>query len=187
MVSLASLWLPIVLSAVAVFVVSSVLHMVLTYHRSDYRPLPSEAETLASLRRLSLTPALYHFPYCPSSKEMGTAEMQAKLKEGPVGLLAVMPNGPMSMGKFLGQWMGYCLLVSLVVGYLAGVTTPAGAEALHVFRVVGTAGLLAYCFANVVDSIWKGYPWGVTCKHMIDGAIYALVAAGVFAWLWPAG
>jgi hypothetical protein len=186
MVPIVSLWLPIVLAAVAVFVVSSILHMVLTYHRSDYRQLPSEAETLAVLRRLALAPALYNFPYCASSKEMGTPETQAKLEEGPVGLMAVMPNGPKSMGGFLGQWFGYCLLVSLFIGYLAGIDVAPGADAMHVFRVVGTAALLAYALSNIVDSIWKGYPWGVTAKHMLDGAIYALVTAGVFAWLWPA-
>ena len=37
-----ALWLPIVVSAVLIFFASFVLHMVLTYHWSDYRRLPDE-------------------------------------------------------------------------------------------------------------------------------------------------
>ena len=40
MTPLSALWLPIVLSAVIVFVASSIMHMVLPYHRSDYHKLP---------------------------------------------------------------------------------------------------------------------------------------------------
>ena len=42
MVSVTALWLPILLSAVIVFVASSIIHMVLPFHRKDYRPVPSE-------------------------------------------------------------------------------------------------------------------------------------------------
>ncbi len=37
MVSLMSLWIPILVSAVIVFVLSSIIHMVLPYHRTDLR------------------------------------------------------------------------------------------------------------------------------------------------------
>ena len=36
MVGLAALWLPILLSAVIVFVASSLIHMVSGWHKSDY-------------------------------------------------------------------------------------------------------------------------------------------------------
>jgi hypothetical protein len=186
MVAIASLWLPIVLAAVAVFIVSSILHMVLTYHRSDYRPLPDERETLAGLRRAAAAPGLYQFPHCGSPKEMGTPEMMAKFEEGPVGILTLMPNRPMGLGRFLGLWFGYCLLVSFFLAYVASRTVAPGTDYLQVFRVVGTVGFLAYGLSNVVDSIWKAYPWSVTCKHVFDGLLYALVSAGVFGWLWPA-
>jgi hypothetical protein len=185
MVGIASLWLPIVLAAVAVFIVSSILHMVLTYHRSDYRALPDERETLAGLRKVAAAPGLYQFPHC-NPKEMGTPETIAKFKEGPVGILTLMPNQAMGLGKFLGQWFGYCLVVSFFLAYLAGRTVAPGTDYLAVFRVVGTAGFMVYGLANVVDSIWKAYPWGVTAKHIFDGLLYALVSAGVFGWLWPA-
>ena len=53
MLTLASLWLPIVLAAVAVFVVSSLIHMVFRWHASDYRKLSNEDEVreIASIAR----------------------------------------------------------------------------------------------------------------------------------------
>ena len=47
---LADLWLPIVLSAVLVFVVSSILHMVIPIHKGDYKKLPGEDQVLESMR-----------------------------------------------------------------------------------------------------------------------------------------
>src|SRR5688572_27097647 len=103
MVAVSSLWLPILLSAVAVFVLSSILHMVLPFHRKDYRQLPNEAETRAALRKAGLSPGLYHFPWAPSPKEMGSPEIVAKFNEGPVGMVIAMPSGPPVMAKFMGQ------------------------------------------------------------------------------------
>ena len=184
-VPVASLWLPILLSAVAVFVVSSILHMVLPYHRKDYRQVPNEGEAMATLRKGGLTPGLYHFPWGNNPKEMSSPEMVARLKEGPVGILAVMPSGPMNMGKFLGLWFVYTLLVSLFVGYLLACTLGAGTEAMHVFRVASAAAFLSFALPYFADSIWKAYPWGVSVKSMFDGLLYSLAAGGVFAWLWP--
>ena len=50
MVPLTSLWLPILLSAVVVFAASSIIHMVLPYHRNDFKKLPDEEGFLAALR-----------------------------------------------------------------------------------------------------------------------------------------
>jgi hypothetical protein len=185
MVPITSLWLPILASAVFVFVVSSILHMVLKYHQTDYRELPDEAETLAALRKAGVTPGLYHFPYCPTPKEMGTEEMVAKFKQGPVGLMTVMPPGPMAMGKYLTMWFVYSVLVSFFTAYLCGHTLAAGAEYLTVSRVAGTVAFMAYGVGQLVDSVWKGAPWGNTLKNVFDGLVYALVTGGAFGWLWP--
>jgi len=184
MVALSALWLPIVVAAVLVFVVSSLVHMALRYHQSDYRQLPSEAQTIEALRSASLTPGTYTFPYC-QHKDMGTPEMIAKYEKGPVGLMTVMPNGAPAMGKYLGMWFAYCLLVGVFVAYLAGHTLAPGTHYRAVFRVTGTAAFLAYGLSQLVDSIWKGQPASATLKHVFDGLLYALVSAGAFGWLWP--
>lgn len=185
MVYLTALWIPIVLSAVVVFVASSIMHMVLPYHKSDYKKLPSEDSLLEALRRASLPPGTYFFPHCGEMKEMKSPAMMEKFKKGPVGLMTVMPSGPPAMSKGLVMWFVYCLAISFFVAYLTGRTVSAGAEYLAVFRVAGTAGFLAYAAAHATDSIWKGQAWATTIKFLFDGLVYGLLTAGVFGWLWP--
>lgn len=184
LVPLASLWLPIVLSAVIVFVVSSILHMVLTYHRSDYHPLPDEDRFLDGLRPGNLKRGLYVFPYC-LPKDMKSPAMIEKYKRGPVGFLMIMPSGPPAMPKFLALWIGFCILVGVFVAYLTGHTVAPGAHYRAVFRVAGTAAFMAYGLGNFVNGIWRGQTWSTVIKEVIDGFIYALFTAGVFGWLWP--
>src|SRR5271169_299265 len=185
MVSITALWLPILLSAVIVFVASSIMHMVLPFHRSDYRKLPDEGKVTDALRAVGVTPGpVYSFPHC-THKDMKSPEVAEKFKRGPVGLLTVIPSGPPAMGKYLGQWFLYCVFVGIFVAYLTGRTLSSGTHYLIVFRVAGTTAFLGYAVAQIQDSIWKGQSWGVTTKHVFDGLIYALLTAGTFGWLWP--
>jgi hypothetical protein len=186
MTTLAALWLPILAAAVAVFIVSSIIHMVLPIHASDYRKLPDEESVLDAMRRTGVQPGQFMFP-CPASmQDMATPEMQAKFQRGPVGSLIVRPSGPMRMGAALLQWFFYCILVGVFVAYLTGLATAPGAAASHVFRVTATVALLGYAFWSIHDSIWKGLAWSTTAKFVFDGVAYALVTGAVFAWLWPA-
>jgi hypothetical protein len=111
--------------------------------------------------------------------------MTEKYKQGPVGLMTVVPNGPPAMPKFLGLWFAYCLIVGFFVAYLTGHTVAPGAHYLAVFRVVGTAAFLAYGLGNLSNGIWKGQPWSIVIKEVIDGLVYASLTAGTFGWLWP--
>jgi hypothetical protein len=181
---LSALWLPIVLSAVIVFVASSIMHMLLPYHRSDYKKLPDEDKVLPALRTAGLTRGLYVFPFC-THKEMKTPEAIAKYNQGPVGMMTVFPSGTPFIPKFLGQWIAYCLVISFFVAYLTAHTVASGSNYLQVFRVVGTAAFLAYGLGVMSNGIWKGMPWGFVMKEAIDGLIYALLTAGTFGWLWP--
>jgi len=184
MVTLAALWLPILLSAVIIFVASSIMHMVLPYHRSDYSPLPDEDKVLAALRPLSLRPGLYIFPHC-THKDMKSPAIIEKQKQGPVGFMTIVPNGPPALPKFLIQWFVYCLVIGFFTAYLAAHTVASGANYLVVFRVVGTAAFLAYGLGILSNGIWKCYPWSMVLKEAVDGLVYALLTAGTFGWLWP--
>ena len=184
MVSLIVLWLPILLSAVIVFVASSIIHMVLPYHRSEYHQLPDEDKLLAALRATSLKRGFYTFPYC-THKDMKSPATLEKFKQGPVGTVTVYPSGPPAMGKFLGLWFAYCLIIGVFVAYLAGHNVALGAHYPVVFRVVGTAAFLAYGLGTLSNGIWKGLPWSMVLKESFDGLIFALLTAGTFGWLWP--
>jgi hypothetical protein len=185
MVSLGSLWLPIILSSVLVFIASSLVHMVLGYHHRDYTKLPNEDAVRAALRNANPAPAQYIIPYCPSPKEMQTPEMKQKYVEGPVVVMNVIRPGIPAMGKNLGQWFGFLLVVSIFIAYIAAHSIPPGSRYLHVFRIVGAVGFLAYAAGMVPPSIWMGKPWKITWKEVFDGLLYGLVTAGTFGWLWP--
>jgi hypothetical protein len=174
-----------VVSAVFVFIASSIIHMVLPIHKSDYRKLPNEEKLLEAMRSETLPTGLYHFPHAASMKECGSPEMVEKFKKGPVGLLTVMPSGAPAMGGFLAKWFVYCLLVGLFTAYLAGRTLAPGTHYLAVFRVAGTAAFMGYGLGHFVNSVWGGQPWSNTIKHIIDGLLYGLLTAGTFGWLWP--
>jgi hypothetical protein len=181
---LSALWLPILLSAVIVFVASSIMHMALPYHRNDYKKLPDEDKVLPALRAAGLQRGLYVFPFC-THKEMKTPEAIEKYKQGPVGMMTVFPSGPPFIPKFLGLWFGYCLVISFFVAYLSAHTVATGTDYLAVFRVVGTAAFLVYGLGPLANAIWKGMPWGFVTLEAIDGLVYALLTAGTFGWLWP--
>ena len=187
MISLASLWLPIVLSAVIVFLASSVIHMLLPYHRSDFVGLPKEQEIMDALRPFSIPPGEYVMPHAGDMKEMGSPEFLEKTKKGPVAFMTVLPNGPFAMGSSLAMWFVYCLIVGLFAAYITSrALSGPSPEYLDVFRFVGATSFIGYCVALWQNSIWYKRSWLVTAKFTLDGLVYALLTAGTFGWLWPA-
>ena len=187
MVAWSALLLPSVISAVLVFIASSLIHMVIKWHKSDYKTFSNEDEVRAVIRKGASVPGKYVVPFCKDGKEMASPEMSKKFTEGPNLVMYLRPNGIVKLGPFLGQWFAYSLVVSLLAGYVAHATVPAGAEYMKVFQVVGAAAWLAYAWTNPQESIWVGKPWSSTAAYMFDGLIYAALTAGSFAWLWPEG
>lgn len=185
MVSLVSLWLPILVSAVFVFIVSSIIHMFLPYHRSDFKKVPSEDDVMDSLRKFDIPPGDYVLP-CPGSAEaMKSDEYKEKTTKGPVGFFTIVPSGPPRMGASLAMWFAYSIIVSVFAGYIAGRALGPDAYYLTVFRFVGTTAFVGYSLALMQNSIWYKRNWCATLKSMFDGLVYALATAGVFGWLWP--
>jgi len=185
MVHLTSLWLPILVSAVIVFVASSIIHMVLPYHRSDVRKLAQEDEMLSALRRSNIPPGDYCVPHPGSHEATRKPEFVGKMKQGPVVFMTVSPGSAPSITGPLVLWFMYSILVGAFAGYLAGSVLAPGTQYLTVFRVVGTAAFMGYSFALLQHSIWYKRNWGTTLKSVFDGLLYGLLTAGAFGWLWP--
>jgi hypothetical protein len=185
MTGLTTLWLPILLSAALVFLVSFVVHMVLPWHKGDYRAVPNEDQVRDALRRAAIPPGDYMIPRPSSRAEMRSPEFTAKLEQGPNVVMTIMPNGRMPMGTLLFQWFVYLLVVSLFAGYITSRALPVGAPYLAVFRFAGATAFIAHAFALWPMSIWYRRAWGTTVRSTIDGLLYGLLAAGVFGWLWP--
>lgn len=185
MVPITSLLLPILLSAVAVFIISSIIHMVLGYHSNDYKELPSEKAVLDDLRKHNLPPGDYHFPRPKNMKDMSSQEFLEKMKQGPVGVMTIMHRSSPSMAKELVLWFIYSIIVGIFAAYVAGRALPEGAHYLSVFRFAGVTAFIGYGLALMQNSIWYNRSWSATLKSMFDGLIYALFTGGIFGWLWP--
>jgi hypothetical protein len=185
MVPLLSLWAPILLSAVIVFAASSIIHMVLGYHRSDIKRVPSEDAFLDAFRKLDIAPGDYGVPCAGSMKEMKDPAFTEKLMRGPRVFMTVIAGGPPSMGKNLCLWFLYSVVVGIFAAYVAGRALGPGAHYLAVFRFAGCTAFVGYALALWQNSIWYQRAWGTTIRSTIDGLIYALLTAGTFGWLWP--
>ncbi|MFI5236380.1 MAG: hypothetical protein ACHQLA_00410 [Ignavibacteriales bacterium] len=185
MVTLASLWLPILLSASATFIVSAIIHMVLGYHKNDFSGLSSEKQVMDDLRKHNIPPGNYHFPRPKDMKDMKSPEFLEKYKQGPVGFITLMENKTPGMGKELTLWFINSIIVGIFAAYIASEALPAGAEYLSVFRFAGTTAFVGYSLALMQNSIWYKRSWAATSKSMFDGLIYGLLTGGIFGWLWP--
>lgn len=184
MVSLMSLWTPIVLSAVAVFLLSFLTHMVLTYHRTDYRKVPSEDDLMDAMRRFNVPPGDYMIPRPQSIQDLQTKEFQEKLQRGPVFFGTFMPTGQRGMGAQLVQWFLYCVVVSFFCAYVASRTLPIGIEYLDVSQIVSTTAFLSYTMARWADVVWYRRSVSTTLKYTFDGLLYGLTTGGIFGWYW---
>ena len=186
-VHLISLWLPILLSAVLVFIASSVIHMALPWHKGDYRQVPEEKKLMDVVRPLGVPPGDYMVPRPANMKEMGTPEFAAKIKAGPVMVVTVMPNGRMGMNTALFYWFIYSIVVGFFAAYVGTAALPAGSPYPRVFQIVGTTAFAGYALALWQMSIWYHRSWVTTIKSTIDGLVYGLLTGGTFGWLWPHG
>ena len=185
MTGLSALWLPILLSSVLVFVASSIIHMMSPWHKSDYPRVPNEDRVIDALRSLAIPPGDYMIPRPSNRDEMRSPEFLEKINKGPVMMVTVFPSGPMSMGRNLGLWFLYCAAVGTLAAYITERALPAGAAFRPVFRFTGAIAFIGYAVALWQMSIWYRRAWSTTIKATIDGAIYAVLTAAAFGWLWP--
>lgn len=185
MVPIMALWLPILLSAVFVFLMSSIIHMVLKYHQNDFAKLPEEAKVMEDLRKYNIPQGTYAMPRAATSKDMADPAYIEKTEKGPVGIITIIKSGKPNMGKSLAVWFVYTLIVGILAAYVTGRALSPEAHYLAVFRFAGVTSFIAYTVAGWQNSIWYGMKWSTTIKNTIDGLLYALITAGTFGWLWP--
>lgn len=186
MVPITSLWIPILASAALVFVASSVIHILLPYHKNDFRKLPNEDGILDALRPFEIPPGDYVLPHAGSAEAMKSEEYRGKVEQGPAAFMTVLePRAVFDLTTSLTQWFLYSVLVGILAAYVGGRTLGAGATYIDIFRLTGTVTFACYSMALMQRSIWYKQQWSTTGKSMFDGLIYAVLTAGTFGWLWP--
>ncbi|UCD75560.1 MAG: hypothetical protein JSV91_01320 [Phycisphaerales bacterium] len=181
--SLVELWLPIVLSAVAVFIVAAVAHTVLPHHKGDWGKAPAEDDLLETLRSKGIGPGQYMFPFCTGPGELKDEAAKKRFEAGPHGTLTVWPGVPNMTRNLILSFIFY-LVVSIFVAYLGALAIDAGSFR-EVFRVTGTAGIMAYVLGGIPQAIWFGCSGRSLLMYIIDGIVYGLITGLIFGWLWP--
>jgi len=185
MVSILALWLPILVAAVVVFVASSLMHMVLPFHKSDYTGIPGEGEVMEAMRKAGVKPGDYMMPHSSSMQALKDPAFLEKYAKGPVAVFTVMPGGKPSMtGQFV-QWFLYLVVVGIFAAYIAGRALPAGAPFRAVLRFAGATAFIGYALALWQDTVWYKKSWMTQLKNTFDGLVYGLLTGAVFGWLWP--
>ena len=185
MIPLTSLWLPILVSAVLVFLASSVIHMLLRYHELDWKKVPAEDEVMAALRKFQIPPGDYYMPRPDSTAQMNTPEFKAKAELGPKVAFTLFAPGPTSMPLNLAMWFLYSIVTGVFAGYVAGVVLAPGTDYITVFRITSTVAFAGYALAHWQNTIWFSRNLGTTLRNTLDGLVYALLTGGTFGWLWP--
>ena len=189
---LVPLWLPIVLSAAAVWIVSTIFGMPFLHHKNDFIGLPAAQEDalMASLRSSGIKAGNYLFPDFRTREAMESDKVKKALEHGPVGHLSVWPT-PLTMGGKLAATFVVYLVVSTLIAYLTRVALPSlpPAAAPHsfarIFQIAATAGILAYCFSSIPGAIWWGSYRRTIVANFTDGVIYGAMTGAIFAWRWP--
>jgi hypothetical protein len=179
--SLASLWLPILLSGVALFIASFLAWMVIGHHKADSSGLQNEDAFSKFVRECNLAPGAYMFPHCPTKEEWKSEAFQERMKSGPNGMLYIwQPNINMGFNMFLTFLL--FTAISFVIAYLAGMVIPPGADPWFVFRFVATAAVLVHATSGLLNAIWFRRK---ILGDVIDGIAYGLITGAIFAAMWP--
>jgi len=180
-----SLLLPIVVSAVAVFVLTMIIHMT-PWHRSDHIKLPDEDGVMQALRPFNIPPNDYVVPHPGTGEYMKSKEYDAKRAAGPVMIVTVAPSGPWKIGQMMGMWFLFAVVVSASVACVVGTIVPPGGHTHAVFHYAAVITFLTYAMGAVQLSIWYNRKWSTTFKNAVDSLLYALATAWIFSMMWPA-
>jgi hypothetical protein len=183
MIPISALWLPILLSALAVWIASAIVWTVLPHRQKEFKQLPDEDAVRRALKGGS---GEYMIPFAGSHAAGKDPEFLRKCEEGPTGFVRLLAPKRPAMGKPMALSFTFYVVVGVTVAYLAGRVLAPGTEYLAVFRVTGTVAWAAYFLAAVPDSIWFGKPWTSTGKLLVEALIYGALTGGFFGWMWPA-
>jgi hypothetical protein len=175
------LWLPILVSGVVLFFASAAAWMALPHHKPEWKVLPNEDAVMSAVRNSNVPPGQYMFPYCASAEAMKSEEMKSKLQAGPLGTLCVWP-GQANMGLNMVCSVIFFIIVSFGICYLATMALQPGDSFWHVFRFTGTAGILNYASAPILNGIWFRRKM---LADIADGIAYGLITGVVFGLMWP--
>jgi hypothetical protein len=176
-----ALWIPILISAVALQIASTIAWTVSPHHNGDWRKLPNEVDVMSALRKAGTPTGNYVFPFMKHGPELKSKEFQEMFQAGPRGVITFwdIPN----MGANIFWTFVFFLITVFTIGYVGYASLGPGASFARVFQVVGTIAILTYSAAGIPNAIWFKSP---IVTNLVDGVVYGLIVGTIFAFLWPA-
>lgn len=178
-----------ILGAIAMFIWTSIAHMVLPLGEAGIKEIPSEQSVTAAMQSsIGDQSGLYFFPgtglgpnASREAKNEAMKQMEEKLKTNPTGILVYHPAGtPFAFGRSLGIEFATELLESLLAVFLlaqTSISTFAGR-----FGFVFVTGILAAIATNVSYWNWYGFPTVYIASYM-SIQIIGFICIGVVAGL----
>jgi hypothetical protein len=178
-----------VLGAIAMFIWTSIAHMILPLGEAGIREIPNEQAVLAAMQTsIGDTSSLYLFPgpglgpdATKEQKEEAMKQMNAKMAANPSGLLMYHPPGrQFSLGRGLGIEFATELLESILAVFLLAQTSISGFGGRVGFVFV--TGILAAIATNISYWNWYGFPTVYTASYVLI-QIVGFFCVGVVAAL----
>jgi uncharacterized membrane protein YkgB len=178
-----------ILGGIAMFIWSSIAHMVLPLGEAGIREIPNESTVLATMQSsLGEKASLYHFPglgvgenATREQKKEAMKHVNERVAANPSGLLMYYPPGrTFSFGKLLGTEFATELLEAILAVFLLAQTRidNFGGRVGFVFVV----GILAAIATNVSYWNWYGFPTVYTASYILIEVI-GFLCVGVIAGL----
>jgi hypothetical protein len=176
-----------VLGAIAMFLWSSLAHVVLPLAKTGIQEIPNEQLVLSAMQTsLGATPGLYFFPGIglgpDATRQQENAAMQQydqKLATNPSGLLIYHPPGAKALtpGQLVTEFITEFIEALLVVFLLAQTRLATFASRVG---FVTLAGITAAITTNLPYWNWYGFPTNYTIAYMTI-EIVGYVVVGIVA------
>jgi hypothetical protein len=184
MTPITSLLLPILVAAVAVYVLSLIVQTAMPWHTRDFANVPDDDAVLGALRQLDVPPGDYLVPSPRLPDGRRNPEFVEKWAKGPSVLMTVI--GPSAnMGRYMAQWFGFTLLVAAIAGWITGTIVPPGGHDHAIVHYSAIITFLSYSLGAWPLSIWYHRKWSTALKYSFDAVLYGVATGLVFVWMWP--
>jgi len=184
MTPITSLAVPILVATVVVFVLSLIIQTAMPWHKRDFDNVPDDDEFLDAIRQLNIPPGDYTVPSPRLPNGARNPEFVEKWAKGPSVTMTVIPPSD-NMGRYMGQWFAFTLLVAVIAGWVTGTIVRPGGDGHAVFHYGAIITFLCYSLGAWPLSIWYHRKWSTAFKSAFDAILYGVATGMVFSWLWP--
>lgn len=173
-----------IVGGIAMFVWTSIAHIALPLGQIGFSPIPNEKPVLSAMQdAIGSRSGLFFFPWTDMKSSDAMAQVEAKMKVNPSGLLVYHPPG--ASGMTAQMLIIECLkevAVSLIAAFLLAQTVLTSYGARVGF--VALTGLAAGLTTNISYWNWYGFPADYTTAYAATDIIgYAAAGLAIAAIL----